>query len=174
LAQATRGSCGIVELQGTAGSEPAIQRHKGFLTIVGQFPNMRVLRSAGGDFTEQGGKRAMADLIRATQGLQGVCAVWSHNDNMLLGAIEAMHEAGLHPGRDVLTVSVDGVPDIYKAMLNGEASMSVELKSDIGKYVFDVVQGYLRGATSYPKWVVIPSDLHTRGDAQAMLARREQ
>ena len=171
LAQATRGTCGVVELQGTPGAEPTIQRHKGFLAVMSQFPSMRVLRSVGGEFTHEGGKRAMAELIRDTAGLKDVCAVWSHNDNMILGAIEAMHEAGLHPGHDQLMVSVDGVPDIYRAMLAGDANMSVELKSDIGKYIFNVVQGYLGGRHDYPKWVLIPSALHTPADAAQMLSR---
>ena len=172
LAQATRGTCGIVELQGSTGAEPTIQRHKGFLATISQFPSMRILRSAGGDFTREGGKQSMAGLIQATHGLKDVCAVWSHNDNMLLGAIDAMLAAGLHPGHDQLTVSVDGVPDIYRAMLAGNANMSVELKSDIGKYIFDVVQGYLAGRRDFPKWVLIPGDLHTQADAAAMLAHR--
>ena len=172
LAQATRGNCGIVELRGSEGAEPTIQRHKGFLAIVSQFPNMRILKSVGGDFTSEGGQRAMSLVIQETDGLKNVCAVWSHNDNMLLGAIKAMHEAGLHPGRDQLTVSVDGVPGIFRAMLAGDANMSVELKSDIGKYIFDVVQKYLAGKRDFPKWVLIPSDLHTPADAAAMLSRR--
>jgi simple sugar transport system substrate-binding protein len=172
LAQATRGTCGIVELRGTEGSEPAIQRHRGFLAVISQFPSMRIVKSVGGDFTQQGGKQAMAGLIAATGGLKDTCAVWSHNDNMILGAIEAMRAAGLHPGHDKLMVSVDGVPDIFRAMLAGEANMSVELKSDIGKYIFDVVQGYLGGRRDFPKWVLIPSDLHTQADAAAMLERR--
>jgi simple sugar transport system substrate-binding protein len=172
LAQSTRGSCNIVELQGTAGAEPTLQRHKGFLAVISQFPNMRIVRSAGGEFTSDGGKRTMAEFIRATDGLKNVCAVWSHNDNMLLGAIAAMHEAGLHPGHDQLMVSVDGVPDIFRAMLAGDANMSVELKADIGKYIFDVVQGYLGGRRDYSKWVLIPSDLHTPADAAAVLGRR--
>ncbi|MBV9654831.1 MAG: ABC transporter substrate-binding protein [Acetobacteraceae bacterium] len=171
LAQATRGTCGIVELQGTAGSGPAIQRHKGFLAAISQFPSMRILHSANGEFTRDGGRRAMVGLMEVTHGLQGVCAVWSHNDDMLIGAIAAMQEAGLSPGRDILTVSVDGVPDIFRAMLAGTANMSVELKSDIGRYVFDVVQAYLAGKRDGPKWVVIPSHLHIAADAPAMLAR---
>jgi ABC-type sugar transport system substrate-binding protein len=171
LAQATRGTCGIVELEGTTGSGPAIQRHKGFLALISQFPNMRILQSASGDFTQPGGRQAMTDLIARTDGLKNVCAVWSHNDDMLLGAIAAMHDAGLSPGHGLLTVSVDGVPNIYRAILAGDANMSVEVKSDIGKYIFDVVQGYLAGRRDYPKWVVIPSDLHTAADAAAMLAR---
>ena len=171
LAQATLGACGIVELQGSVGSEPTIQRHKGFLAVISQFPNMRILHSLGGDFTSDGGRKAMESIIHSTDGLKDVCAVWSHNDNMLLGAIAAMHAAGLHPGRDQLMVSVDGVPDIFRAMLAGDSNMSVELKSDIGKYIFDVVQGYLGGRRDYPKWVLIPSALHTPADAAAALAK---
>ena len=172
LAQATRGTCGVVELRGTEGAEPTIQRRKGFLAVLSQFPSMRLLRSASGDFTSEGGKRVMEGFLRAPEGLKDVCAVWSHNDNMLLGAIEAMHAAGLRPGRDQLTVSVDGVSDIFRAMQAGDANMSVELKADIGKYIFDVVQGYLAGKRNFPKWVLIPSDLHTPADAASMLARR--
>lgn len=171
LAQASRGRCTIVELQGTVGSAPAIGRKLGFAALIGQFPAMRIIRSESGDFTEEGGRRVMQEFIRSTDGLKGVCAVWAHNDNMQLGAIEAMKAAGLHPGKDLLMISVDGVPGIYRAMLAGEANASVEVKSDIGKFVFDVVQGYLQGKRDYPKWVLIPSDLHTPEDAAKMLQR---
>jgi simple sugar transport system substrate-binding protein len=171
LAQASRGRCRIVELQGTAGSAPALERKKGFAAVIALFPAMRIIRSERGNFTEDGGRQVMKTLIQETDGLKDVCAVWSHNDNMLLGAIDEMKLAGLHPGKDLLTISVDGVPDIFRAMLAGDADASVELKSDIGKYVFDVVQGYLHGKHDYPKWVLIPSDLHTREDAANMLER---
>jgi galactofuranose transport system substrate-binding protein len=171
LAQASRGRCAIVEMQGTAGAAPTIERKKGFAAVIAQFPGMRIIRSEGGDFTNDGGRRVMQEFIKSTNGLADVCAVWSHNDNMLLGAIEVMKAAGLRPGKDVLTISVDGVPGIFRAMLAGDANASVELKSDIGKYIFDVVQGYLRGKRDYPKWVLIPSDLHTQEDAARMLQR---
>ena len=103
----------------------------------------------------------MESFIKATDGLKGISAVWAHNDNMMLGAIQAMKEAGLKPGKDILTVSVDGVPDLFKAMLAGDANASVELRSDIGPDVFAVVKAYLAGKHDWPKWVVIPSDLHT-------------
>jgi galactofuranose transport system substrate-binding protein len=171
LAQASRGNCAIVELQGTLGAAPTIERKKGFAMVIAQFPTMRIIRSESGDFTADGGRRVMEGFIKSTDGLKDVCAVWSHNDNMLLGAIEAMKSAGLHPGKDILTISVDGVPGIYRAMLAGDANASVELKSDIGKYIFDVVQGYLRGKRDYQKWVLIPSDLHKPEDAAKMLER---
>jgi galactofuranose transport system substrate-binding protein len=172
LAQATRGHCSIVELQGTIGAAPTIGRKTGFAAVIAQFPGMRIIRSESGDFTAEGGKRVMADFIKSTGGLKGVCAVWAHNDNMLLGAIETMKSAGLHPGKEVLTISVDGVPGIYHAMLAGDANASVEVKSDIGKYIFDVVQGYLQGKRDYPKWVLIPTDLHTPEDAAKMLEQQ--
>ena len=172
LAQASRGRCAIVELRGSPGSAPAIGRRTGFAGVIALFPEMRIIRSETGNFTSEGGRQVMTDFIRATDGLKGVCAVWAHNDDMLLGAIEAMKAAGLHPGKDVLTISVDGVPAIYRAMLAGDANASVEVKSDIGNYIFDVVQGYLKGKRDYPKWVVIPGDLHTAQDAAKMLERR--
>ncbi|PPQ32225.1 ABC transporter substrate-binding protein [Rhodopila globiformis] len=172
LAQASRGRCAIVELRGTPGSAPAIGRRTGFAAVIAQFPAMRIIRSESGNFTEESGQRVMTDFIVSTDRLKGVCAVWSHNDTMLIGAIKAMKAAGLRPGKDILTISVDGVPDIYRAMLAGDANASVEVKSDIGKYTFDVVQGYLHGRRDYPKWVVIPTDLHTPQDAAQMLERR--
>jgi simple sugar transport system substrate-binding protein len=172
LAQASKGQCNVVELQGTVGSAPAIERKKGFESVIALFPDIKIVKSQSGDFTTTGGKEVMESFIKATDGLKGICAVWAHNDNMILGAIQAMKEAGLHPGKDVLMVSVDGVPDIFKAMLAGDDNASVELKSDIGQYIYDVVQGYLKGKRDYPKWVVIPSDLHTPADAAAVLARK--
>ena len=119
LAQASRGRCSIVEIQGTIGAAPTIGRKAGFAAVIAQFPGMRIIRSESGDFTEAGGRRVMAEFINSTNGLKDVCAVWAHNDDMMLGAIEVMKSAGLHPGKNVLTISADGVPGIYRAMLNG-------------------------------------------------------
>jgi galactofuranose transport system substrate-binding protein len=172
LAQASKGTCQIVELQGTVGSAPAIERKKGFESVLALFPDMKIVKSQSGDFTTSGGKEVMESFIKATNGLKGICAVFAHNDNMQLGAIQAMKEAGLHPGKDVLMVSVDGVPDMFKAMIAGEANCSVELKSDIGQYIYPVVLEYLKGKHDWPKWVKIPSDVHTPTDAADVLKKR--
>jgi simple sugar transport system substrate-binding protein len=173
LAQATRGTCNIVELQGTPGAAPTIERHKGFLAVISQFPNMHIVHSAVGNFTPQGGADAMRAFLRANAGMKDICAVWSHNDEMSLGAIGVMKQAGLRPGHDQLMVSVDGAAaPIFRAILAGDANMCVELKPDTGHFIFDVVQGYLAGRRDYPKWVLVPSDLHTIADAAEMLARR--
>ena len=164
LAAASRGNCNIVELEGTPGSAPTIERKKGFETVIANFPNMKIVRSETGDFTTQGGRKAMEDIIRDTDGLNNICASFSHNDNMQLGAIQAMKEAGLKPGQDVLTISVDYVPAMKKALADGEANASVELRAAIGKYIYPVVLQYLKERKELPKWIVIPSDLHTSLD----------
>ena len=160
LAQASKGNCQIVELQGTTGSAPAIERKKGFEAVIGNFPQMKIVKSQSGNFTTDGGKQVMESFIKATDGLKGICAVFAHNDNMQLGAIQAMKEAGLKPGKDVLMVSVDYVPAMKKALAAGEANASVELRSAIGKYIYPVVLEYLKGKKEWPKWVMIPSDMH--------------
>ena len=164
LAAASRGNCNIVELQGTPGSAPTIERKKGFETVIANFPNMKIVRSEIGDFNTESGKKAMEEIIKDTDGLNNICACFSHNDNMQLGAIQAMKEAGLKPGKDVLTISVDYVPAMKTALASGESNASVELRSAVGKYIYPVVLQYLKERKDLPKWIVIPSDLHTSLD----------
>jgi ABC-type sugar transport system substrate-binding protein len=161
LAQASKGSCNIVELQGTVGSAPAIERKKGFEAVLANFPNMKIVKTQSGDFTTDGGKKVMEAFIKSTNNLKDTCGVFAHNDNMQLGAIQAMKEAGLKPGKDVLMVSVDYVPAMKEALGAGDANASVELRSAIGKYIYPVVLQYIKDKKELPKWVVIPSDLHT-------------
>ena len=166
LAQASKGTCNIVELEGTTGAAPAIERKKGFDAIISNFPGMKVIKTQSGDFTTEGGKKVMEAFIKSTDNLKDVCGVFAHNDNMQLGAIQAMKEAGLKPGVDFKMVSVDYVPAMKDTLAKGEANASVELRSAIGKYIYPVVLQYLKDKKELPKWIVIPSDLHTAATAQ--------
>lgn len=166
LAQASKGTCNIVELEGTTGAAPAIERKKGFDAVISQFPGMKVIKTQSGDFTTEGGKKVMEAFIKSTDNLKDVCGVFAHNDNMQLGAIQAMKEAGLKPGVDFKMVSVDYVPAMKDELAKGEANASVELRSAIGKYIYPVVLQYLKDKKELPKWIVIPSDLHTAATAQ--------
>lgn len=161
LAAESKGQCKIVELQGTTGSAPAIERKKGFEAIIKEFPAMEIVATQSGDFTTEGGKRVMEAFIKSTSNLDGVCASFAHNDNMQLGAIQAMKEAGLKPGKDVLMVSVDYVPAIKDSLAAGEANASVELRSAVGGFIYPVVLDYLENPRDLDKWIVIPSDLHS-------------
>jgi simple sugar transport system substrate-binding protein len=159
LAAKTSGVCDIVELQGTVGSSAAIDRKKGFGNIISNFPNMKIIRSQSGDFTRSGGKEVMESFLKAEDGGKDICALYSHNDDMALGAIQAIKEAGLKPGKDILIVSIDSVPDIFKAMMNGETNASIELNPHLGGPAFDAIKAHLAGK-EVPKWIKANGPLH--------------
>jgi ABC-type sugar transport system substrate-binding protein len=119
--------CKVVELQGTVGSTPAINRKQGFEEAIIGHANITIARSQTGDFTRSKGKEVMEGFIKAENGGKNICAVYAHNDDMAVGAIQAIKDAGLKPGTDIKVVSIDAVPDIFAAMVNGEANATVEL-----------------------------------------------
>lgn len=172
LAQATSGHCQIVELVGTVGSSAARDRQIGFREVIALFPGMQIIVSQPGDFRRANGKEVMEGILNA-ENPEDICAVWSHNDDMLIGAIEAMHEAGIDPGDDILTVSVDAIPDIFLAMLNGDANATIELSPNMGGPAFDAIAAYLRGE-EIPKWIPVNSQIYFPDMAQAEWERRTQ
>ena len=172
LMEATGGVCRIVELQGTVGATAAIDRSKGFNEIIDQYPDAKIVRSQTGDFTRSKGKEVMESMLRAEGGGADICAVWAHNDEMAIGAALAISEAGLDPGDDILIVSVDAVPDIFKAMMNGDTNATVELSPDMGGPAFDAIEAYLAGKTDIPKLISVNGDLYTQATAAEEYRRR--
>ncbi len=134
--------CNVVELQGTVGASVAIDRKKGFAEAIKNAPNIKIIRSQSDDFTRSKGKEVMESFIKAENNGKNICMVYAHNDDMVLGAIQAIKEAGLKPGKDILTGSSDGVPDIYKAMIDGEANASVDLTPNMAGPAFDALEKY--------------------------------
>lgn len=156
--------CSVVELQGTVGASVATNRKKGFEQGIAGHANLKIVRSQTGDFTRAKGKEVMESFIKAEGGGKSICAVYAHNDDMMVGAIQAMKEAGLKPGSDVLTVSIDAVPDIFKAMAAGEANATVELTPDMAGPAFDAIIAYKAKGTQPPKWIQTESKLYTAAD----------
>ncbi|MCM2504965.1 ABC transporter substrate-binding protein [Aureimonas altamirensis] len=156
--------CKVVELQGTTGSSPAINRKKGFEEALAGHDNIRIVRSQTGDFTRAKGKEVMESFIKAEGGGKEICAVYAHNDDMVVGAIQAIKEAGLKPGTDIKVVSIDAVPDIFRAMADGEANATVELTPNMAGPAFDAISAYLDNGTAPPKWIQTESKLYTAQD----------
>lgn len=165
--------CNVVELQGTVGASVAIDRKKGFAEAIADHPNIKIIRSQSGDFTRSGGKQVMESFIKAENNGKNICMVFAHNDDMAIGAIQAIKEAGLKPGSDILTGSIDGVPDIYTAMLKGEANANVELTPDMAGPAFDALEKYKKDGTLPPKIIRTDSRLYLPADANAQLAKKE-
>ncbi|WP_353980630.1 galactofuranose ABC transporter, galactofuranose-binding protein YtfQ [Salinicola endophyticus] len=156
--------CNVVELQGTTGSSVAIERKQGFEKAIADHANLKIVRSQTGNFTRSGGKEVMESFIRAENGGRDICALFSHNDDMAIGAIQAMKEAGLHPGKEILTISIDAVPDYFKAMANGDANATVELTPNMAGPAFDALEAYWKDGTQPPKFIQTDSKLYTQSD----------
>ncbi|HEX5933885.1 MAG TPA: galactofuranose ABC transporter, galactofuranose-binding protein YtfQ [Pseudorhizobium sp.] len=156
--------CNVVELQGTTGSSPAINRKKGFEEALAGHDNIKITRSQTGDFTRTKGKEVMESFIKAEGGGKEICAVYAHNDDMAVGAIQAIKEAGLKPGSEIKIVSIDAVPDIFKAMADGEANATVELTPNMAGPAFDALDAYLKDKKEPPKWIQTESKLYTAAD----------
>ncbi len=168
LAEAVAGrDCRIVELQGTTGSSPAIDRKTGFETGISGHPNLTIVRSQTGDFTRALGKEVMESFIQAENGGRDICALYAHNDDMAVGAIQAIKEAGLKPGEDILIVSIDAVPDIFRAMADGEANATVELTPNMAGPAFDALEAFWADGTLPPKFIQTESKLYTQADDPA-------
>lgn len=156
--------CNVVELQGTTGSSPAIKRKEGFEEAIKGHDNIEIIRSQTGDFTRTKGKEVMESFLKAEDGGKNICALYAHNDDMAVGAIQAIKEAGLKPGSDILVVSIDAVPDIFKAMADGEANATVELTPNMAGPAFDALDAYLKDGTEPPKFIQTESKLYTQDD----------
>jgi ABC-type sugar transport system substrate-binding protein len=173
LVEKTEGQCNVLELQGTVGSSAAIGRMKGFNDVLKQNPGVKIVRSQTAEFTRAKGKEVMESLLKAEGGGKNVCALWSHNDEMALGAIQAIREAGLKPGEDILVVSVDAVDDALKAIADGTINVSVELSPHLGGPAFDVIEEHRNGKKEFDKWIRMGGAVFTKENAAEELAARQ-
>ena len=143
LAQATGGKAQIVELSGTPGSSVAADRAKGFREGIAKYPDMKILASQTGNFTRAQGERVMQNLAQSLG--PRVTAVYAHNDEMALGAIQALKATGRKPGQDVTIVSVDGQRAALEAIQAGELGATVESNPRFGPLAFDTIDKWRKG-----------------------------
>jgi ABC-type sugar transport system substrate-binding protein len=145
------GPVNIVELQGTVGSAPAIDRKKGFEEVLKDKPKYKIIRSQTGDFTRAKGKEVMEAFLKAEG--KKINVLFAHNDDMAIGAIQAIEAAGIKPGKDILIVSIDGVKGAFEAMMAGKLNVSVECSPLLGPQLMAAVKDLMAGKT-LPKRIV--------------------
>ena len=170
MGQLLGGKGNIVELEGTIGSAPAIDRKTGFHDCMTTTPDMKVLASETGDFTRAKGREVMQAFLK-TYGKQ-INGLYAHNDDMALGAIQAIEEAGLKPGVDIKIVSVDAVRGAFEAMIAGKLNVTVECNPLLGPQFFDTA---LRIANGEPveKWVKSKEGVYRQEAAAGELPNRK-
>lgn len=171
LAKKMNGKAVIAELTGTPGSAPANDRQKGFADAIKAFPDMKIAYSQTGNFEQAKGKEVMEALLKSPTGAT-INAVYAHNDNMALGAIEAIKAAGKKPGVDIIIVSIDGVKAAFEAMARGELNCSVECNPLLGPFLFDAIEKIQKGETM-EKRQIIPDGVFDQSVAATELPNRK-
>lgn len=166
-----KGEVRIVELQGTVGSAPAIDRKKGFEEIIKADPKFKIVRSQTGDFTRAKGKEVMEAFLKA-EGKNGINVLYAHNDDMAIGAIQAIEEAGLKPAKDITIISIDGVKGAFEAMMAGKLNVSVECSPLLGPQLMTAVKDILAGKP-VPKRIVTEESIFPMETAAAEFPKRK-
>jgi simple sugar transport system substrate-binding protein len=160
----------IVELVGTVGSAPANDRGKGFREIIADMPDMKIIDSQSGDFTRAKGKEVMEAFLKKHG--DTITAVYAHNDDMAIGAIQAIEEYGLKPGEDIKIVSIDAVRGAFEAMIAGKLNATVECNPLLGPQFFEMALKVANGE-EVPKWVPSKEGIFFPDDAAEVLPTRQ-
>ena len=159
----------IVELQGTTGSAPANDRKTGFADVIKADPKFKVIASQSGDFTRAGGKEVMEAFLKANPKID---VLYAHNDDMGLGAIEAIEAAGKKPGVDIKIITVDAVKDGMQALADGKINYIVECSPLLGPQLMDLAKKVVAGE-SVPKRVLTEETTFTQQQAAEALPTRK-
>jgi ABC-type sugar transport system substrate-binding protein len=164
------GPIGIVELQGTMGSTPTIERKNGFREIIAFRSDLMILKSESANFTLKQGEEVMRSFL-AEQG-EDIDVLFSHNDDMALGAIKAIEAAGLRPGIDIVIISVDGTRKSFEMMVEGKINAVVECNPLLGMNLMQAVKEIM-GGKNLPKRIVLPESIYTQAVAEREVNNRK-
>ncbi len=166
----TAGPIGIVELRGTEGSTPSIERGNGFRDTIKDHTQYVKLQSESANFTLEEGKKVMESFLKENG--RDIDVLFAHNDDMALGAIEAIEEYGLRPGIDIVIISVDGTRKAFEMMVEGKINCVVECNPLLGPYLMQAVKELIAGR-DLPKRISPPESVFTQEMAAKEVGNRK-
>ena len=169
LAKKMGGKGSVAELRGNDGADPAIDRKKGFEEAIAKYPGIRIVLSETALFERGEGKKVMKTFLDSGKKID---AVYAHNDDMALGAIQAIEEKGLKPGKDVVVISIDAVKGAFEAMAAGTLNATVSCDPLLGPLTFDTVEKVLAGEP-VPKYIKVQDQLFEQSQAAKLLPTRK-
>ena len=158
----------IVELRGTEGSSPEIKRAEGFRSVLVNYPEFEIIYSISGDFLRSKGYELMRGILDE---IHDIDVIYSHNDSMTLGVIDAMKERGLNPGKDIVIVSIDAEQAAIDALKRGEINCVVECNPKQGPDIMQLVSRLAQGET-IPRIIYMVEEVFTEWDDLSNIARR--
>ena len=147
-----------------------IDRRAGFQECLQAHPGMHVIAGQSGDFIRARGKEVMKSFLKSHGGQ--INALFAQNDDMALGAIEAIEEDGLKPGIDIKIVSVDAVRAAFEAMIAGKLNVTIECNPLLGQPFFETALKLANG-TPVEKWVKSKEDIFRQDIAAQELPKRQ-
>ncbi|GAA0925149.1 ABC transporter substrate-binding protein [Virgisporangium aurantiacum] len=159
----------IVELQGTTGSAPANDRKKGFADAIAANPKLKIIASQTGNFERAGGKAVMEQFLKANPKID---VLFAHNDDMGLGALEAITAAGKVPGKDIKIITIDAVKDGMQALADGKFNFIAECSPLLGPQLMELVKKVKKGE-SVPARIETQETTFTQEQAKAALPTRQ-
>jgi simple sugar transport system substrate-binding protein len=158
----------VVELVGNVGSSAAKDRGAGFREKMGEC-GITVTQSQTANWDATEGKAVMEAFLKKDADVQGVFA---QNDEMGLGAAQAITEAGLKPGQDIKILTVDATAGAFKAMIDGTINTVVECNPLLAPQVYEASLKALNGE-KLPKWVPSQEGVFYAKDAATILPTRK-
>jgi galactofuranose transport system substrate-binding protein len=132
----------ILELSGTTGSGAAVGRAEGFRKALND--NIEIIDSQTGNFTRAEAVPVMQAFLNKYAPGDDFQGIFIHNDDMGIGAIEALKAAGVQPG-DLFIVSVDGTRGGFQAMVDGWFQADVECNPLLGPQVLAIALDLMNG-----------------------------
>ncbi|HZP54760.1 ABC transporter substrate-binding protein [Actinocrinis sp.] len=167
LAQATGSSAKVAILSGTPGNNVSTDRTNGFTDqLKAKHPSMTVVASQTANFDETDGQKVMEQLLQAHPEIN---AVYAENDEMALGAIQAITAAGKTPGKDVKIVSIDGIQQAVQDVAGGKIFADIETNPRFGPLAFQSLQNFY-GSAGVQQKVIIKDNHFTSANAQSALS----
>jgi len=171
VAKKLNGKGKIILITGSLGSSPQLDRSKGFKEELQKYPDMQIVFEQTGEFYREKGMQVMEDAITAVPDFD---AVVCQNDDMMLGAIQALKTAGIDRSKYVIT-GYDAVPDGLRAVRDGDADCTVQYPIAQAPEVLERLVRYLRGEKPAEKdyeiapWIITKDNLET-GDFYSLIA----
>jgi ribose transport system substrate-binding protein len=168
LADATGSTAHVAILTGSPGNNVTTDRTKGFQDRVkAKYPKMKIVASQTGNFAQTDGQKVMEQLLQAHSDIN---AVYAENDEMALGAIQAIKSAGKTPGKDIKIVSIDGIEQMVKNVVSGQAVADIETNPRFGPLAFQSLQNFY-GTAGVQDTVIIKDGHFTADNAKQALAQ---
>lgn len=161
----------ILQIMGNTGSSPALQREEGFRDVIKDFKNYNISVSMTGNFTYDGGKKAMNYYLKQFQNIN-VKVVYAHNDDMALGAIEALKEYGIVPGKDIIILGTDGTKQALRAIKEKEMYCTVECNPLLGIQLMIAVR-QIKTGIEVPEKIINAENVFTQDITDKEINKRQ-